>query len=87
MPGVRGVGPWWAHSLGGTDGLFRPDDSWGTRAMGDRGPWSTGAHKILPEVRSRRPYLRGDADALAWLKGRGPRSVIEAADRWQLSAN
>jgi hypothetical protein len=30
-------------------------------------------------------YLRGDAQALAWLNGSGPRSVLEAADLWQLS--
>jgi len=31
-------------------------------------------------------YLRGDAEALAWLHGTGPRSVMEAVDRWQFSA-
>ena len=31
-------------------------------------------------------YLRGDANALAWLNGPGPRSVMEPADRWQSSA-
>jgi predicted dienelactone hydrolase len=30
-------------------------------------------------------YLRGDAEALAWLNGSGPRSVMEADDRWQSS--
>lgn len=30
-------------------------------------------------------YLRGDADALAWLTGSGPRSVMEPEDRWQWS--
>ena len=28
-------------------------------------------------------WLRGDAGAKAWLDGGGPRSVLEAADRWQ----
>jgi predicted dienelactone hydrolase len=32
-------------------------------------------------------YLRGDAAALAWLNGTGPRSVMESKDRWQLSAH
>jgi predicted dienelactone hydrolase len=32
-------------------------------------------------------YLRGDAGALAWLNGPGPRSVMEAADRWQFSGH
>jgi predicted dienelactone hydrolase len=32
-------------------------------------------------------YLRGDANALAWLNGSGPRSVMEPADRWQFSTH
>jgi hypothetical protein len=28
-------------------------------------------------------YLRDDAAAKTWLDGEGPRSVLEAADRWQ----
>jgi predicted dienelactone hydrolase len=31
-------------------------------------------------------YLRGDAGALAWLNGAGPRSVMEPDDRWQFSS-
>jgi hypothetical protein len=31
-------------------------------------------------------YLRGDAGALAWLNGPGPRSVMEPDDRWQFSS-
>ena len=31
-------------------------------------------------------YLRHDADALDWLNGAGPRSVLEPTDRWQVSA-
>ena len=30
-------------------------------------------------------YLRGDANALAWLTGPGPRSVMEAQDEWKRS--
>jgi predicted dienelactone hydrolase len=30
-------------------------------------------------------YLRGDKDALAWLNGSGPRSVLEPADDWKAS--
>lgn len=30
-------------------------------------------------------YLRGDAAALAWLDGPGPRSIMEPEDRWQFS--
>lgn len=29
-------------------------------------------------------YLRQDKAALAWLKGSGPRSILEAKDKWQL---
>lgn len=32
-------------------------------------------------------YLRGDAQALSWLQGAGPRSVMEADDHWQFSAH
>ena len=32
-------------------------------------------------------YLRGDARALAWLNGPGPRSVMEPEDQWQFSAH
>jgi predicted dienelactone hydrolase len=32
-------------------------------------------------------YLRGDAAALAWLNGPGPRSVMEPGDQWQFSAH
>ena len=28
-------------------------------------------------------YLKGDSEAKAWLDGDGPRSVMEAEDRWQ----
>lgn len=31
-------------------------------------------------------YLRGDANALAWLNGSGARSIMESADQWQFSA-
>ncbi len=32
-------------------------------------------------------YLRGDAAALAWLNGDGPRRVMQAQDQWQFSAH
>jgi hypothetical protein len=28
-------------------------------------------------------YLRGDKEALAWLNGTGPRTVLEAGDEWK----
>jgi hypothetical protein len=30
-------------------------------------------------------YLRGDTQALAWLNGSGPRSVLKSDDQWQAS--
>jgi predicted dienelactone hydrolase len=32
-------------------------------------------------------YLRGDANALAWLNGPGPRSIMEPKDQWQFSSH
>ncbi|MDB6067308.1 MAG: dienelactone hydrolase [Pedosphaera sp.] len=32
-------------------------------------------------------YLRGDAAALEWLNGSGPRSIMEAEDHWQFAAH
>jgi hypothetical protein len=32
-------------------------------------------------------YLRGDTNALAWLNGTGPRSVMEPKDEWEFSAH
>jgi predicted dienelactone hydrolase len=32
-------------------------------------------------------YLRGDAQALTWLNGSGPRSVLEPDDQWQFSSH
>ena len=32
-------------------------------------------------------YLRGDAQALGWLNGSGPRSVMETDDQWQFSVH
>jgi predicted dienelactone hydrolase len=32
-------------------------------------------------------YLRGNTNALAWLQGPGPRSVMEAQDQWQFSGH
>ncbi len=29
-------------------------------------------------------YLREDAEAVQWLQGNGPRSILEPEDRWQI---
>jgi predicted dienelactone hydrolase len=55
---------------------------------GDREPRNPNHHRVILALSTAfwDAYLRGDADALAWLNGSGPRSVMEAADRWQFSA-
>ena len=52
---------------------------------GDREPRNPNHHRVILALSTAfwDAYLRGDADALAWLTGPGPRSVIEAQDQWQ----
>lgn len=56
---------------------------------GDKSPRNPNHHRVMLAVTTAfwDAWLRGDADALAWLNGAGPRSIMEAADRWQLSLN
>ncbi len=56
---------------------------------GDHEPRNPNHHRVILALSTAfwDAHLRGDADALAWLNGSGPRSVMEAADRWQHSAN
>ena len=55
---------------------------------GDRGPRNPNHHRVILALSTAfwDAYLRGDAGALAWLNGSGPRSVMEASDQWQFSA-
>jgi predicted dienelactone hydrolase len=55
---------------------------------GDREPRNPNHHRVILALSTAfwDAYLRGDADALTWLNGPGPRSVMEPADRWQFSA-
>ena len=55
---------------------------------GDRAPRNPNHHRVILALSTAfwDAYLRGDAEALAWLKGRDPRSVMEPDDRWQFSA-
>lgn len=55
---------------------------------GDHEPRNPNHHRVMPTLTTAfwDAYLRHDADALAWLNGAGPRSVLEPADRWQASA-
>ena len=52
---------------------------------GDREPRNPNHHRVILALSTAfwDTYLRGDAAALAWLTGSGPRSVMEAEDQWQ----
>jgi predicted dienelactone hydrolase len=54
---------------------------------GDREPRNSNHHRVIFAISTAfwDAYLRGDADALAWLHGGGPRAVMEGADRWRFS--
>jgi predicted dienelactone hydrolase len=54
---------------------------------GDHEPRNPNHHRVILALSTAfwDAYLRGDADALAWLNGAGPRSVMQPADRWQLA--
>jgi predicted dienelactone hydrolase len=53
---------------------------------GDREPRNPNHHRAILALSTAfwDAYLRGDAAARAWLQGKGPRSVLEERDRWQL---
>jgi hypothetical protein len=53
---------------------------------GDREPRNPNHHRAILALSTAfwDAYLRGDAAARAWLQGKGPRSVLEARDRWQI---
>ncbi|PZR73669.1 MAG: dienelactone hydrolase [Chthoniobacterales bacterium] len=54
---------------------------------GDQAPRNPNHHRVILALSSAfwDAYLRGDKDALAWLNGAGPRTVLEAADDWKAS--
>ena len=56
---------------------------------GDREPRNPNHHRVILALSTAfwDAYLRGDKDALAWLNGAGPRSVMEPADDWKKSEN
>lgn len=56
---------------------------------GDHEPRNPNHHRVILALSTAfwDAYLRNDAVALAWLNGPGPRSVMEPADQWQLSAH
>ncbi len=55
---------------------------------GDHEPRNPNHHRVILALSTAfwDAYLRGNAGALAWLNGPGPRSVMEPADHWQFSA-
>ena len=54
---------------------------------GDREPRDPNHHRVMLALSTAfwDAYLRGDAAALVWLNGSGPRSVMEPDDLWQFS--
>lgn len=54
---------------------------------GDHEPRNPNHHQVILALSTAfwDAYLRGDAEALAWLNGPGPRLVMERKDKWQLS--
>ena len=52
---------------------------------GDSEPRNPNHHRVILALSTAfwDAYLKGDAEAKAWLNGDGPRSLMEAADRWQ----
>ncbi len=56
---------------------------------GDREPRNPNHHRVILALSTAfwDAYLRGDADALAWLNGPSPRSVMEPDDQWQFSSH
>jgi predicted dienelactone hydrolase len=55
---------------------------------GDSEPRNPNHHRVILALSTAfwDAYLRGDAQALAWLNGSGPRSVMEPDDQWRCSA-
>jgi hypothetical protein len=52
---------------------------------GDHEPRNPNHHRVILALATAfwDAYLRGDRDALAWLNGARPRSVMEPADDWK----
>jgi len=56
---------------------------------GDRQPRNPNHHRVILALSTAfwDAYLEGNPEALAWLNGSGPRTVMQSEDRWQFSAN
>jgi predicted dienelactone hydrolase len=55
---------------------------------GDREPRNPNHHRVILALSTAfwDGYLRGNGDALGWLNGDGPRSVMETADDWKAAS-
>ena len=55
---------------------------------GDREKRNPNHHRVILALSTAfwDAYLRGNAEALAWLNGAGPRSIMEPEDQWQFAA-
>jgi predicted dienelactone hydrolase len=60
-----------------------------TALPGDREPRNPNHHRVMLALSTAfwDAYLRGDTNALAWLDGPGPKSVLQPKDAWQFSAH
>lgn len=56
---------------------------------GDQEPRNPNHHRVILAFSTAfwDAYLRGDTNALAWLNGSGPRSVMEPQDQWEFSSH
>jgi predicted dienelactone hydrolase len=56
---------------------------------GDHEPRNPNHHRVMLALSTAfwDAYLRGDTNALAWLNGPGPKSVLQPKDDWQFSAD
>lgn len=56
---------------------------------GDHEPRNPNHHRVMLALSTAfwDSYLRGDTNALQWLNGTGPRSVMEPKDAWEFSAH
>jgi predicted dienelactone hydrolase len=81
-PALHGV-PKYQVVLNNADHSVFTDRVW----RGDRGPRNPNHHRVIRALSTAfwDAYLQDNKDALAWLNGTGPRSVMEPADDWKAS--
>ena len=59
------------------------------RLPGDREPRNPNHHRVILALSTAfwDGYLQADPEALTWLTGSGPRSLMETEDKWRFSAH